>query len=193
MSTSSPHDENLRRAHPLARALVERLQRSPHANVLDFGSGSGRNTRVLSEAGHRVHAVPDDQVLRGVLARNAFDGAISTHALLHGRREQIAAMLSVLANALKPRAPFNATFASKTDARFGKGTHVADDTFAPETGSERGVPHTYFDEAGVRALLRTHFLIESLEERAVDEIAGSWAHQVRPQGSVHWFVRALRR
>lgn len=197
MEPSSPHESKLRRAHPLAVDLIERLRARPGARVLELGTGSGRNTAALTAAGLSVHSIDDrrervlreESIVRAGRARS-FDAALSTHALLHGTPPAIAAALRALAQLLAIGAPLYATFGSKTDARYGKGTEIAQDAFAPDAGDEQGVPHAYFDETGLRELLAQHFTVESMEERAVDEIVGAWAHPGRPQGLVHWIVRA---
>lgn len=189
MDTPSPRESNLRRPHPLAAQLIERLRALPHARVLDLGSGSGRNSEALQQAGYDVFIVPDERV-NDFRAVGQFDAAVSTHALLHGTPHTIAQTLSALVHALKTDALLYATFGSKADARYGKGTQVDTDAFAPDSGEEAGVAHAYFDEAGLRELLERWFIIDSIEERAVDDVVGSWAHAERPQGSVHWFVRA---
>ncbi|HKU68738.1 MAG TPA: hypothetical protein VJP85_13250 [Candidatus Baltobacteraceae bacterium] len=192
MDTPSPRETNLRRAHPLALALARRLHAQPHARVLDFGSGSGRNTAALEAAGFTVRSVPDAQV-QTFRANREFDAAVGTHALLHGTPAAVSQMLRAIANALKAGAPLYVTFASVSDARYGKGTRIGDDTFAPDEGDERGVAHVYFRERGLRDILERDFVVESLDERNVDEIAGRWAHAQQPRGSVHWFVQARRR
>ena len=56
------------------------------------------------------------------------------------------------------------------------------------------MPHTFYDRELLEALLTLGFLIESLDERGVDQTAGSWAHADRPlRGAVHWFVVARKR
>lgn len=191
MDPFSPRDTNLRRAHPLALALIERLRSQPHARVLDFGSGSGRNTAALQSAGFDVLAIPDAQV-ETFSVEPGFDGAISTHALLHGTPRAVRGMLHAIADVLQAGAPLYATFASKADSRYGRGTRVDEDTFAPDAGDEQGVAHAYFDERGLREMLGNEFVVESLQEHNVDDVAGRWAHAEKPQGSVHWFVRARR-
>jgi SAM-dependent methyltransferase len=188
METPSPRETNLRRPHPLAAQLIERLGPFQAARVLDFGSGSGRNGAALQAAGFRVCAVTDDGV-REFVPRERFDAAVTTHALLHGSAGDIGAMLQKIAASLKNGAPLYATFGSKADARYGKGTRVDDDTYVPDSGDERGVAHTYFDESQLRSLIERWFVVESIEEHAVDEVVGTWAHGQRPQGTVHWFVR----
>lgn len=122
-----------------------------------------------------------------------FDAAITTHALQHGTPAIAARLVDVIATLLNAGGPLYATFGSTNDARYGKGTHIDADTFAPELGDEEGVAHVYFTEDRLRELLDPYFIIESLEEHSVDEIVGRWAHAQQPQGSVHWFVQARRR
>ena len=191
MNTPSPLDSNLRRPHPLAVSLIERLRTQPGAAVIDFGAGSGRNTSALVAAGFNVCGVADSETA-AFTAAHEYDAAVSTHALLHGTNSTVVSMLQSLANGLRPHAPFFATFASKHDSRYGRGTRIENNVFAPGSGDEAGVAHVYFDEAGLRAVLEPHFVIEALEERNVDAIAGRWAHEQRPEGSVHWFVYARR-
>lgn len=189
MNFISPDAENLRRAHPLALALIERLGANTGARILEIGAGRGRNTAALQSAGFYVLAIPDRDAL-SFETPERFDAGLSTHAFLHGTPPQIDALLKRTAAALKPGVPFYATFASIRDARCGKGHRIADDTFAPESGDEAGVPHRYFSEASLRAALAPRFRIESLSEHNVDDIIGRWAHVERPSGSVHFFVKA---
>jgi hypothetical protein len=184
MSTPSPH--------PLTVLLIERLRDRPRAAILEMGAGSGRNTAALTAAGFSVTAVDDDRVAT-FEPDGMFAGALSTHALLHGTPATIQRVIGMIARALLAGAPFYATFASKSDARYGEGTLIEPDVFAADTGDEAGVPHVYFDERGVRALLEPLFIIETLEEQSVDEIVGRWAHMEKPRGAVHWFSRARRR
>lgn len=171
---------------------MQRLRSAPGARVLELGPGSGRNTRALREAGFAVEPIVGDAA-GAIAAAGTFEAALSTHALLHGTPQSIGATLDAVAARLLPSAPFYATFASKADARFGSGTRIDENTFAPQSGDETGVAHAYFAEDELRHMLATRFVIEVIEERNVDEIVGSWAHAERPRGSVHWFVRARRR
>lgn len=159
--------------------------------MLDLGTGSGRNAAALTAAGYDVFAVRDDRV-HDFTAAGPFDAAISTHALLHGTARSIGDALDKVAALLKSGAPMYATFGSTSDARYGKGSRIDDDTFAPDAGDEQGVAHAYFDERALRTLLERRFIVESIQEHRVDEIVGHWAHSQRPQGSVHWFVHARR-
>ncbi len=190
MLDSSPEGEKLR-PHPLAELLIARLH--PGARVFELGGGRGRNTVALRAAGLAVTSIPDDATDADAQNSQVYDGFLSTHGLLHGDPAQIATRIRRAAGALVPGAVFYATLGSKRDARFGKGRRLGAQTFAPQDGDERGVPHTYFDRAGVHELLDADFNIEDLTEPAVDDLAGSWAHSQPLHGAVHWFVRATRR
>ena len=177
----------LRAAHPLARALIARVPGG--APVFEIGHGSGRNHRALEAAGFEVLHFGADAAPAGGAA-----GALSTHALLHGSPAEIAAHLAEIARGLAIGAPFFATFGSQRDARFGEGTALGPTTFAPEDGDERGIAHSYYDEAELRDALQAHYAIEELREVEVDAIAGAWAHASAPlRGALHWFVVAHRR
>lgn len=193
METPSPRESNIRRAHPLAVALAQRLREDTYVRILEVGKGSGRNTDALAAAGFLVESIPEGAAKSFSVERASFDAALSTHALLHGTPQTVAEITRAIALALKPDAPFYATYASKRDVRYGKGTRVAEDAFAPDEGDERGVAHAYFDEAALRRIIDPLFELESLEEHVVDDVVGSWAHAQRPQGSVHWFAIARRR
>lgn len=187
MSPDSPQQQPLRPPHPLALELIERLRQRPGAPVLEIGTGSGRNRAALERAGH-----PVVDIAAAAAAPHA--AAISTHALLHGMPAGIAGLLARIFDRLEPNAPLYATFGSVRDARYGEGERLDEHTFAPLDGDERGVAHTFFDEARLRAMLECDWIVETLEERAVDEIAGAWAHQTTPlKRSVHWFARLKRR
>jgi len=184
-------------AHPLAERLIEHLQHRPASRVLDFASGSGRNTAALSDAGFNVFAIDDAAAVRPrafAASGGTFAAALSTHGLLHGTPESIAAALQAIAERLESDGLLYATFGSVRDARFGQGERVGDWTFAPVEEPECGIFHTFYDRERLEALLSPDFLIESLGEYGADKTAGSWAHAGRPlQGAVHWFVVARKR
>ncbi len=193
METPSPPESDVRPPHPLAPELANRLRSRAGARVLELGRGAGRNTASLAGAGLNVFSVADDAVAEFAASPGSFDAALSTHALLHGTPGTLASVLSAVANALRSQAPLYATFGSTADARYGAGTQIDEATFAPDSGDERGVAHAFFTEPRLKALLAPHFAIESLQQINVDDVVGSWAHREPGRGTVHWFVRALRR
>jgi hypothetical protein len=176
--------------HPLAVRLAAALPRG--ARVLVAGPGRGRSLPPLEDAGLSLTIVTaGDEELRD--ASGTFDGALSTHALLHGTPAAVARRIAALAERLAPHGLLHATFGSCNDARYAAGIVYADGSWTPAAGSERGVVHASFDAAGLRALLHG-FDVERAEEIAVAEIAGTWAHGADDAApSVHWFVEARRR
>jgi hypothetical protein len=199
--------------HPLAQTLATLLRRTrssaPRFAVV-LGAGSGRNLAPLIDAGVHVDVIETDtaraQTVAARFARepllrvihaeytdasaftHKYVAALSTHALLHGTTEHIAAAVSVLTSVMAPDAELFLTFGSTSDPRFGEGTRIAAATWASADGSEAGVPHTYFDEGALRALLRA-FDIISLEETPVRELVGSWAHEEpRAPEIIHWWA-----
>jgi hypothetical protein len=172
--------------HPLAIALIERLRERPGARVLEIGAGSGRNTIALRNAGFIV-VNPED-------AHAPCAGALSTHDLLHGTPQSIAARLEMIAGLLQPRAPLHATFGSTRDARYGRGEEREPYVYAAIDGDESGIPHVYFDRERLQPMLERHFEVESLDEVSVDDVAGRWAHARTPlRGAVHWLAVLRRR
>jgi SAM-dependent methyltransferase len=181
----------------LAERLIERLQRRPESRILDFGSGSGRNAEALRQAGFVVVTI-DDRAAESEVPFAGIDGdfsaVLSTHGLLHGTSATIAAHVAAIAERIRERALFYATFGSRADARFGRGRRLDPWTYAPDGGDERGVAHAYFDRERLRALLEPRLEIESLDEHGVDGVAGAWAHRQAPlSGAVHWFAIARKR
>jgi len=201
--------------HPLARRLLERLPERSRGRVLLLGIGSGRNVPALLAAELSVEAIEDDADLARAAERryaheprvrvrhasftepfaqsdSPFAAALSTHALLHGTQAHIAAAIASIGVRLADGAPFYATLGSTTDPRYRTGRHVEANTFAPIDGSEAGVPHTYFDEPGARALF-ADFAIEELAEESAARSVGRWAHsEAEAAAIVHWVVRATR-
>ncbi len=184
------------RPHPLTVALIEQLARNPKARVLELGSGRGRNSDAMHRAGVQVVSLDDERAGSAseiVAEGTRFDGVLATHALLHGTPQSVAERVAAVDRVLAPGGLFYATFASTHDARYGGGKRVADDTYAPAEGDEAGVSHVYYDESRLRAILTPYFHVESLEERAVDDVAGTWAHPHNPlRGAVHWFFVGRR-
>jgi hypothetical protein len=189
--------DTIAKPHPLAERLIERFGADARGRILDFASGSGRNERALRAAGFTLVAIDDATAasktpFAGVTGE--FAAAISTHGLLHGTAATVAENLNSIAARLQPNGALYATFGSLHDARFGTGDRIDASTFAPADGDERGIPHVFFDRTQLLGLLDRKFIVESLDERGVDGIAGAWAHRDRPlRGAVHWFVVAQKR
>jgi hypothetical protein len=182
-------------AHPLTERLIESTRERPlDGPVIEVGTGSGRNTRALVEAGIPAVGVPDSTPYTQLPGtHDSYGAALSTHAYLHGASAKLRAGIAELRRVLRPNAPAYITLGSFKDARYGLGIALDERSFAPGEGDEAGIPHAYFDRDGVIELL-FGFTIESMEEVDVDEIVGRWAHgdDDTVAGRVHWFVVAQR-
>jgi hypothetical protein len=193
--TSSPHDQStIRPPHPLAIELANRLGHARGVRILDYCSGSGRNAAYLRSLGFEVVEVSDgdapdfDRSAREI----RFAGIISSHGLLHGVATETKARIAGLAERLEPDGWMCATFGSQRDSRFGKGVRLAGDTFAALDGDEPGVPHAYFDEQSLRAMLEPHFDVTSLIEWDATQTTGNWAHATPLSDAAHWFFIGRR-
>ena len=182
-------------AHPLAERLIRHArEHALDGPVIEVGTGSGRNTRALVDAGIPVVSVPESTPYTQLPGgRESYGAALSTHGYLHGASEKLRAGIAELRRVLRPSAPVYLTLGSIKDARYGLGLPFDERTFAPGEGDEAGIPHAYFDRDGVIETM-FGFELESLEEVDVDEIAGRWAHPTDEiAGRVHWFVVARRK
>ena len=188
MTASSPQG-----AHPLARALAELYSvRHLSGPIIEVAAGSGRNTRMLVDAGLPVVSTSDGEAYTQLPGgRGLYAAALSTHGYLHGTVAKLRIGMGELRRVLQDDAPLALTLGSITDARFGFGTPLDDNTFVPGDGEEAGIPHAYFDRDGVIELLRPLFTIDSIDEVDVEAIAGAWAHGDM-SGMRHWFVMARR-
>jgi SAM-dependent methyltransferase len=201
-------------AHPLSLALGEALVRVVTPRVLLLGVGNGRNLGPLLAAGARVDALDDDPSRAASISQRyaseaglrvasgaydaplpfaeRFDGALSTHALLHGDRNRVRAALTNVFAVLNDGAPLYLVLGSRSDPRYGQGRRIENGVFAPGDGPEAGVSHIFFDEAGVRDVL-AGFEVIALEETSAAQSAGRWAHAAHEAAEiVHWFVRAAK-
>lgn len=190
--SSSPSAQG---AHPLARQLLALVADRPlEGPVIEVGTGSGRNTRALIEAGVQVVSVPDDVLYTQLPGtHDSYAAGLSTHGYLHGTTAKLRAGFAELRRVLRQGAPIFITLGSIADARYGLGIPFDERSFAPGEGEEVGIPHAYFDRDGVTEVLEGFFKVETAEEVDVDEIVGRWAHGENDiAGRVHWFVRARR-
>jgi len=193
MPPASPSGPGFRAPHPLAERLVARARNRAGIRVLEVGTGSGRNATALATAGIAFVSIGASASIRPLEPAGSFAAALATHALLHGTPATIRLRLLEIARVLEPGGLLYATFGSTRDARFGRGERIDAGTYAPADGDEAGVPHAFFDEPRLRALLGEAFAISVMEEVGVDDIAGKWAHANAPlRDAVHWFVEASR-
>jgi hypothetical protein len=176
--------------HPLALSLAERLP--AHARVLVLGAGSGRSLPALEQAGLVIETAPADEETFTSFP-GPYDGVLSTHALLHGTCASVTGRMQQLRGRLAPGGRLHATFGSTSDHRCGAGAWQEGEGWTPIDGDEAGIVHAYFDRTGIEGMFEA-FSEVHIEERAVRDIVGRWAHRGEDASlpSVHWFVEARR-
>jgi SAM-dependent methyltransferase len=142
----------------------------------DLCCGAGRHTAALAERGHEVFAsdaAPNGIALTrklldesGLTANLAvadmtecpwpdatFHGVVSWDSLHHNTLESIRSAVRLVHGRLTPGGMLVGTLKSTSADSFGQGVEIEPGTFVQDSGWEAGVPHHYFDEAGVRSAL----------------------------------------
>jgi SAM-dependent methyltransferase len=197
-----------REPHERVVSFARDLKARGAVRVLDLGCGAGRHTVYLAAQGFAVCGT--DISPRGLELSRAwlqqegleadlqlsdmtvipypdayFDAVISTQVIHHNTLDNIRRCVAEIHRALAPGGRALLIVQSKGSHSYGKGEQLEPDTFLRRDGEDSGLPHHYFDQAGLRELL-AQFRIVTLEE-LVRESQG-------PDGetrlSCHWAVLA---
>src|ERR1041385_2400863 len=168
-------------------ALLEKTFSDRPLRIWDIGCGAGRHTVAMALLGHDVYASDNAprgleltrhwlaerdvsaQVVQSEMTHNpwpsvTFHGVLGWDALHHNRIANIYASLRMIWDALLPGGMLLATLKSDKADLFGQGNEIEPKTFVLTTGSETGVPHHYFDEAELRALLKGWTILALCEQ-----------------------------
>lgn len=184
--------------------------------VWDLCCGAGRHTIALARLGHTLYAsdsAPNAIALMrtwltelGLRAKVAeadmticpwtdvtFHGVVSWDALHHNTLGNIQTAVDTIYRRLLPGGLFLVTLKSTKADLYGTGREIEPDTFVPTASAEAGVPHHYFNEAGIRDLFKEWELI-SLAEQIITyvERAPSFL-QHNPFPYTTWGVLARKR
>jgi SAM-dependent methyltransferase len=169
-------------------SLLERTFPERPLRVWDLCCGAGRHTVAIAGRGHEVFA--SDASERGIAltgewleeaglsARTAvadmtecpwpdttFHGVVTWDAIHHNTLTNILRAFEHARERLVEGGLFLATVKSTKADLFGEGTEIEPGTFVLESGWESGVPHHYFDEAGVREAFARWELLSLVEIR----------------------------
>jgi SAM-dependent methyltransferase len=117
-------------------------------------------------------------------ATNSFDAVVSIHVLYHASASGLRRAVDEASRVLRPSGTFIGTLLSKRTWKFGEGEEIEPGTFVQARGPEAGVPHSYVDEAGARALF-SGFDLESLDHE-------EWRDE-NDAVHAHWNIVARRR
>jgi ubiquinone/menaquinone biosynthesis C-methylase UbiE len=156
-------------------ALGHDLKRRGARRVLDLGFGAGRHTIYLAREGLNVCGT--DISPRGMEYTRAwlekeglhadlqlsdmtvipypdqyFDAVISTNVIHHNTLDNIRRCVAEMHRVLVPGGRALVVVQSKRGYRYGRGQQLEPDTFLDDSGPEAGIPHYFFDEAGLRDL-----------------------------------------
>ncbi|MCR4404557.1 MAG: class I SAM-dependent methyltransferase [Candidatus Acetothermia bacterium] len=162
--------------------------------VLDLGCGTGRHLVYLAREGFEVCGIDisptglelarrwlEEEGLKAELKQSdmtaipypdgSFDGAISIHVIYHGTLEQMRKALAEIHRTLRPGGLALLTFQSKRSYRYGRGREIEPDTFIPDIGEDRDIPHHFSDREELEEVLRAFSILElELVERVREQV-----------------------
>lgn len=180
-------------------------------SIWDFCCGAGRHTLLISQMGHSAYG--SDISENGIkytqkrLERNGliatlkvadmidnpykdlnFHGAISWDALHHNSIKNITNAVNNVYENLFDGGMFMVSLLSTKAGRADlRGKEIEENTFVREDGPEKGVPHHYFNEQGIRDLFKKWKII-SLVDISVTYIEENIDYSISPFPYTKWNV-----
>ena len=126
--------------------------------ILDFGCGSGRDTKAFLDSGYRVDAVDGSEELcrrasdytgipvkhmlfQELSDREQYDGIWACASILHLKRRELPDVLQRISDALKPGGILYTSFKYGTFEGIRSGRHFTDFTEETLEAFWRGIPH----------------------------------------------------
>jgi ubiquinone/menaquinone biosynthesis C-methylase UbiE len=184
--------------------LVSMLRDRNFRHVYDHGCGAGRHLVYLAREGFETYGsdISDNALKRAEewLTREGlhaevkksdmtiipypdefFGGVVSAYVIQHNTRANMQKAINEIYRVLRPGGLLYITFISTGSHRCGNGVMIEPNTFIPDTGEDRGVPHHFCDRADVEDLLKQFHMIKIELNEKKDE---RWIHHS------HWLVMA---
>lgn len=200
-----------REPHRAVVAFAETLRERGAQRLLDLGCGTGRHVVHLAQGGFQVCATDISETglaatwqwlaAEGLAAHlhladmtalpypdALFDAVISIYVIYHNTLSNIQRTVAEIERVLRPGGWALLTLISTRGHRYGQGQKIEPGTFLPESGSDAGLPHHFFDESGARALLAAFDLIELYldEDEETEEDGSTHRHS-------HWVAIVERK
>ncbi|MEN6410935.1 MAG: class I SAM-dependent methyltransferase [Anaerolineaceae bacterium] len=189
--------------------VVEAAETLPAgARILDLGCGAGRHLAYLAKQGFNV--VGTDIAPRGLSysrqklealgapvcltrsdmtaiphADGVFDAVISIHVIFHNPLAGMRRTIAEIYRVLKPGGMAWITLQSKRSYRYGKGELLEPDTYLPDLGEDRDIPHHFSDLEELGRELRAFQIQKVLHDEHPSEDASGGM-------SCHWEVMVIK-
>jgi tellurite methyltransferase len=187
-------------------SLFGSKSQNSNSKVLDLGCGAGRHLQYLEklqlktigmdisrvgldfsqkrliEENLPARLVQADMAIPFPFRDNCFDYVISIHVIFHNIRQKVQFTLAEIKRTMKPDAVALLTFNSTLSSRFGSGVEIEKDTWIPELGIDKGIPHHFSTLEDVVDLMSEFKVLNiRFEEKPKDEST-----------SCHWVVTAQK-
>ena len=184
-------------------------------SIWDFCCGAGRHTVLISQMGHNAYAsdISENGIActrqrieeNGLTANlkvadmtenpfsgRIFHGAFSWNALHHNTIENIEKAVANIYDSLCDGGMFMASLVSTKAGGYGRGRKIEENTFVSEEGYEAGVPHHYFDYAGIKELFDGWKIVGLVEHVSTYMETEENFHDVNPFPYTKWNIIARK-
>jgi 2-polyprenyl-3-methyl-5-hydroxy-6-metoxy-1,4-benzoquinol methylase len=145
-------------------------------NVLDIGCGTGKYLKILQVCGFKTDGIDSSEtaveMTKKVLGdnptilcvnmfefeipKNKYDLVISISTIHHGRKDQVQNLINIIYEAIVENGKIFITVpdfeSSKKWNTFKDHKEVAEGTFAPLLGPEKGLPHSFYTKEEAQKL-----------------------------------------
>jgi len=163
--------------------LVSLLRARNFKRVYDHGCGAGRHLIYLAREGFETYGTDISEValkraeewlrreeLHAELKKadmtvisypdSFFGGVVSAYVVQHNTRANVQKTINEIHRVLCPGGLLYITFISTRSHRYGSGVMIEPDTYIPDTGEDRGVPHHFCDRPDIEDLMKQFHMIK---------------------------------